>query len=122
MRPATGYTIELTDTLNSSSTSRPSHIATIAPSARQVTPLTLDIYATSESFEIKAVGSPYPAQSSPTATRSVVAVSGAAASGTGTSPSQAATSPSQSGAAWQGALRATGLLGAAVLSGLGFLL
>ena len=80
----------------------------------------LDIYATSESFEIKAVGSPYPAQASPTNTGSVVQVSGAAA--TGSSASQAAATPTKSGAACHRAISASGLLGAALVGGMGFLL
>lgn len=49
LKPATGYTIQLTDTLNSS-----------------------NIYATSETFEIKAQGSPYPPQTTGTPSGSSV--------------------------------------------------
>ncbi|KAK1924280.1 hypothetical protein DB88DRAFT_275701 [Papiliotrema laurentii] len=98
MKPATGYTIELTDTLNSS-----------------------NIYATSEVFEIKAVNSPYPPQSSAPNTSGVVSVSRAAASGSSPSSSASAAASSK-GAATPANAANFGLAGAAILGGLGLLL
>ncbi|OCF36802.1 hypothetical protein I316_01398 [Kwoniella heveanensis BCC8398] len=73
--PATGYTILLTNPLNSS-----------------------DVYATSQTFEIKAVGSEYPPQTSvPTAAASDSSSSGAAQSGSGTATSSSAEASSTGG-------------------------
>ncbi|KAI0659313.1 hypothetical protein C8Q70DRAFT_987097 [Cubamyces menziesii] len=98
--PATGYTIQLADVFNSS-----------------------HIYAESEPFEIKNLGSAYPASSAtPTGTGSMSqtgsAGSSASQTGSGAGASQTAGNNSKNGA---GSLAAPGGLAAAALAGLSLL-
>lgn len=58
---ASGYTLQLTNPLNSTGMYRPSLSCT---SSQELTRF-VDIYATSEPFEIKAPNSPYPSQDDP---------------------------------------------------------
>ncbi|KAF8872500.1 hypothetical protein BD779DRAFT_1572482 [Infundibulicybe gibba] len=80
--PATGYTIQLADTLNST-----------------------NIFATSQEFEIKALGAAYPT------TTSVPAGASGSATGSGSSPASTGSTNSKSGA--------SGIADAKVLSGFG---
>ncbi|EJF63833.1 hypothetical protein DICSQDRAFT_55076 [Dichomitus squalens LYAD-421 SS1] len=97
MPPATGYTIQLADPFNET-----------------------NVYATSQPFEIKPLGSVYPASSAtPTATGS--ATGSASGSATETKAGAAAASSSASGSNGAAGLVAPGSLAAAAIAALGLM-
>ncbi|WVQ80740.1 hypothetical protein IAT38_002845 [Cryptococcus sp. DSM 104549] len=102
-RPATGYTLLLTNTLNSS-----------------------DVYATSESFEIKAVGSTYPAQTAAVNASATAQGTGSQAGSGIASTSAATASASATGGNTSGAGKAVagpvGVVGAVALAGVAMML